>query len=339
MSDAAAHPDIIADIEAKGSITADDVLALRQNIFQDGAVSRAEAKAIFHLDHCCEDKVPIWREFYVDSLTDYFVWKSDPVKYVSDEAAEFLIGQVTHDGKIDGVTELELLVNIVHWSVSCPDSLATLVLQAVKDSVLEPDTALYGHGRNAGVVTGADVLLVRRAIYAGGGGGGYTVTRREADVILDLNNATSAADNHESWRDLFVQATANYLMFPRSAPVPESAEEYKRREEWLEERRGVGRLLMETGQNLARFNIAEGWRAMDLFGAKDAAAQKEKDAAAMREAVARESIDEDEARWLLSRIAEDGFIHENERALLQFICDNSPDVHPLLKALFDETGM
>ena len=339
MTNAVAKPDTIEEIESKGSITSDDVLALRQGIFQDGVVSVMEAETIFRLDHACVDKVPIWSEFYVDSLTDFFVWKSDPPKYVSEEQAKFLIEQTTHDGDIDGLTELELLVNIVHWSVSCPDTLVSLVLRAVKDSVLEPDEALYGHGRKPGVVTAADVHLIRRAIYAGGGGGGYTVTQREADLLFDLNNESIAEENHETWQDLFVKATANFLMFPQGAPVAPTAEAYKRREAWLEERRGVGRLLTEVGRNLASFNLAEGWREMDLFGSKDAEEQKAKDDASMREALARESIDEPEARWLLRRIAEDDVIHENERALLSFIRSNSPNVHPLLAELFEQTGL
>ena len=328
--------DPAAVIEAKGSINADDLLMLRQSVFRDGVVDRQEAETIFRLDTTCSEKAAVWYEFYVDTLTDYFVWSAKPPKYVSAENAKFLIDHITHDSRLDSASEVELLVNIVHWADQVPEDLIVLMLQAVKDSVLTPDTAAYGHGRNAGVVTPADVLLVRRAIYSPGGDGSYTVTRREAEVIFDINNATVAADNDPDWQDLFVKAIANHLMFPRGAPKVLSAEEYNRREEWLEESRGVGRLLADVGRNVASFNIAEGWASWDPFGHRAAAERKAKEDAQTREALARESIDEGEARWLLQRMAQDDVLHENERALLKFIRDNSPNVHPLLRELFDQ---
>ncbi|MGD8808980.1 MAG: hypothetical protein PVG24_05210 [Gammaproteobacteria bacterium] len=331
--------DPAAVIEAKGSINAEDLLVLRQSVFRDGVVDRAEAETIFRLDTNCSEKAAVWYEFYVDSLTDYFVWSAEPPKYVSEENAKFLIDHITHDGHIDGASELELLVNIVHWSDSVPEDLIVLMLQAVKDSVLTPDQAAYGRGRNAGVVTPADVLMVRRAIYAPGGGGSYTVTRREAEMIFDINNATVAADNDPDWQDLFVKAIANHLMFPRSAPKAIPADEYKRREAWLEERRGVGHLLADVGRNVASFNIMEGWESWDPFGHRAAEQRKAQDDARTQEALSRESIDEAEARWLLARMAQDDVLHENERALLKFIRDNSPNVHPMLAELFDQVTL
>jgi len=339
MSTPAATLDPAGVIEAKGSISAEDLLVLRQSVFRDGIVDRTEAEAIFRLDSGCSDKAAVWDEFYVDALTDYFVWSSEPPKYVSEENAKFLIEQITRDGRIAGGSELELLVNIVHWADLVPEDLIVLMLQSVKESVLRPDQAAYGHGRNAGVVTAADVLLVRRAIYSPGGGGSYTVTKREAEMIFDINNATVASDNDPAWQDLFVKAIANYLMFPRSAPKAMPVEDYNRREEWLEERRGVGRLLADVGRNVASFDVAEGWASWDPFGTRAAAEHKAKEDAEMRESMMRESIDEAEARWLLQRMAQDDRLHENERALLKFIRDNSPKVDPLLGDLFDQVAL
>jgi len=339
MTNPAANLDPVGVIEAKGSITSDDLLILRQSVFRDGVVDKSEAEAIFQLDRNCSEKAAVWSEFYVDSLTDYFVWKSQPPKYVSEDGATFLIENITKNGRIDDSTELELLVNIVHWAVSVPEDLLALMLQAVKESVLTPETAAYGRGRNAGVVTEVDVALVRRAIYGTGSGGSIAVTRREADLIFDINNATVAAENDPGWQDLFVKAIANHLMFPRPAPVAIPAEEYSRREAWLEESRGVGRLLTEVGRNVATLNFAEGWSSWDPFGSHAAAERKAREDSMMRDALARESIDEAEARWLLGRIAEDDTVHENERALLMFIRDNSPNVHPLLQDLFKQVSL
>lgn len=339
MTKPAANLDPVGVIEAKGSITSDDLLILRQSVFKDGIVDKSEVEAIFELDHNCSEKAAVWGEFYVDALTDYFVWKSQPPKYVSEDDAKFLIENITRNGRVDDATELELLVNIVHWADSVPEDLLVLMLQAVKESVLAPEKAAYGRGRNAGVVTEVDVALVRQAIYGTGSEGSITVTRREADLIFDINNATVASENDPGWADLFVKAIANHLMFPRPAPVAISADEYNRREAWLEESRGVGHLLSEVGRNVATLNFAEGWSSWDPFGNRAAAERKAKEDARVREALTRESIDEVEARWLLGRIAEDDTVHENERALLAFIKDNSPNVHPLLQDLFKEVSL
>jgi hypothetical protein len=339
MNKPATNIDPVGVIEAKGSITADDLLTLRRSVFRDGIVSRAEAEAIFRLDRMCAEKAAVWGEFFVDSLTDYFVWKSEPPKYVDDAGARFLIDSITVDGRVEGKTALELLVNVVHWAEAVPESLILLMLQAVKESVLTPFRAPYGRGRNAGTVTATDVRLVRRAVYAPGGGGSYTVTRREAEMIFDINDAAVGSENDAGWQDLFVKAIANHLMFPRSAPQPMSAEAYNRREAWLEESRGVGRLLAEVGRNTARLNLADGWSSWDPFGSRAAEARKAQEESRLREALARESIDEAEARWLLKRIAGDGAVHSNEVALLKFIQANAPSVHPLLEEAFERAGI
>jgi hypothetical protein len=339
MNKPATNIDPVGVIEAKGSITADDLLTLRRSVFSDGIVSRAEAEAIFRLDRMCAEKAAVWGEFFVDSLTDYFVWKSEPPKYVDDAGARFLIDSITVDGRVEGKTALELLVNVVHWAEAVPESLILLMLQAVKESVLTPFRAPYGRGRNAGTVTATDVRLVRRAVYAPGGGGSYTVTRREAEMIFDINDAAVGSENDAGWQDLFVKAIANHLMFPRSAPQPMSAEAYNRREAWLEESRGVGRLLAEVGRNTARLNLADGWSSWDPFGSRAAEARKAQEESRLREALARESIDEAEARWLLKRIAGDGAVHSNEVALLKFIQANAPSVHPLLEEAFERAGL
>ena len=51
-----------------------------------------------------------------------------------------------------------------------------------------------------------------------------------------------------------------------------------------------------------------------------------------------EQITEEEARWLAERIGRDGTLHENEKALLMFIKQESPDIHPLLQPLMDKVA-
>ena len=144
MSEAAVFQDLVDQVCNSGTISADDVLALRRQVFPDGAVSAEEAEAVFRLDHACGDKAAEWTRFYVDALTDYFVWQSKPRGYVNDAQARALIDNIQRDGRIDAASELELLLNVVHWCMACPAELSRIALSAVKDSVLTPEAAAYG---------------------------------------------------------------------------------------------------------------------------------------------------------------------------------------------------
>jgi hypothetical protein len=331
---------IFARLDGNDTVSAPDVLALRRAIYGNGSLDAGHVDAVFRLDQRLREKCDAWREFYVDSLTDFFIWRSDPPNYISEDQGEFLIRNLLRDNKIAGITEFELLVNLTHWAVSTPDQLKTLVLEAVRDSVLSPDEALYATGRKAGVITAVDVAMIRRTIYGRGGFGDYTVSLPEAELIFELEDATASAANADGWQDLFVKAIANYLMFPRGVPVVPTAVEYKRREEWLKEQRGVGNMLKEISKNAASLDkLKDGWQAMDTFGGKERRAEAKREEERMREAVCRESIDAREAQWLTDRISANETVTENERTLLRFIRENAPQIDPHLARLMDTLGI
>ena len=349
MSEASPSSNLAQELSARGSISAEDVLALRRGIFKDGVVDRAEAEAVFHLDQVCTQKAAEWTRFYVDVLTDYFVWQSEPRGYVDEELAGFLSEHILHDGQIEATSELELLINVVHWAVSCPADISLLVLNAVKQSVLTPETASYGSNRPPMVISPADVEIIRRAIYAPGSPGGFTVTREEAELLFELSDATADSENTPSWDNLFAQAVANHLMFPRGAPVVPDADEARRRERWLNERRGTAALLLdvfkEAGHSAGQFatvdysRLGEAYRDVDPRGHVADRMAQEQEAERLREALVRETIDEHEAKWLISKINADGALQENERVLLAFIKQNSPQIHPSLNELFAKAGL
>jgi hypothetical protein len=340
MNQVATFQDFVESLSAKGRITSEDVLELRRGVFPDGAIDRHEAEAVFHLDRTCADKDPVWTRFYVDVLTDYFVWQSKPRGYVDDTLGRFLIDEIVRDGRIDGTSELELLINVAHWAARCPEDLPLFVLQAVKESVLTPETAAYGSNRPPAVLSPADVEILRKVLYAPAGPGGFTVTRSEAELLFELNDATAESENAAGWPDLFVKAVASHLMFPRGAAELPEAGEALRREAWLEERHGVGRLLMGVGKSLTRGWISTGevWRDLDVFGTHKAREAEEQEAARAREARTREAIDAAEARWLAERLDGDGGLHDNERKLLAFIRETSPSIDPVLDPVFEKVG-
>ncbi len=332
--------DLLMSVAEGGTITAAQVLKLRWEVFNDGAIDRAEAETLFDLNDACAFKDPAWNDFFVDSLTEYFVWRQKPRGYLGGDAARFLIDRITRDGRIDGPTELELLVNVVHWAREVPEEVLVLALGAVKEMVLGGGGPLFGPKRQrAGVIDRADVEVIRRLVYAGGGGGGHTITRREADLLFDLHDATTASDNAGTWSELFVNAVASHLMFPRGAPRLPGVHESLRREAWLNDRRGVGRLLAEMGGAVASGRIADNWAAADLLGTRARHEHAERERREAADADRRESVDEAEAAWLIGRIGEDGEMRDTEKALLAFIKTQSPDIHPSLVPLFERAGL
>ena len=63
------------EVLSSGSISAEGVLALRRAIYGDGEIKHDEADFLFHLNQKSGQNDPTWDEFYVEALTDYFVWK------------------------------------------------------------------------------------------------------------------------------------------------------------------------------------------------------------------------------------------------------------------------
>ena len=331
---------IVEDLCSRSTITAADVLALRGSVYADGVCSEAEAAAAFRLDQSCADKDTTWLQFYLDSLTDFFVRQATPQGYVSEDHARFLIDRVTHDGRVDQLTEFALLVNIVNRATLCPEALVEFALAAVRQSILAPETAAYGSNRPPALITAADAAIVRKIIMAAAGDGSIWVTRREAELVFELNDAVRGQDNAPEWRTLFVQAIANHLMFPRAAPRPPSAAEALRQEAWLAERPPAGQFVVNVAKAFGRGDVpfAEAWQAVDPGGRRQAAAEQEAMERQTAEALSREAIDPAEAAWLVRRLAGDHTLDDNERALLTFIKANAPHIDRSLTGLMQRVG-
>ncbi|NBC33793.1 MAG: hypothetical protein GVY13_14055 [Alphaproteobacteria bacterium] len=338
---AAPATDLVDTLIARGGIGEDDVLALRRSVFRDGIVDANEAEMVFALERQCRDKAPGWTTFYCEALTDYIVRRREPRGYVDEATADMLMQRIIEDGRIHGPTELALLVSIVDRAETVPPGLRVFVLEAVHDSVLRGGDPVYGKDRQPGVIVPVDVEIVRKVVYAAASPGGFTITEREADLLFALNDATVDADNAPAWQDLFVKGVANYLMFPRGAPVIPAAETVQRRAAkaaaGADTRGFLARFARAFGGG--DFGFGEAWRALDPFGREAEREMEQREAARKAEADMREAIDQREAQWLGQRIAADGVLHENERALLVFIRRNATAIHPDLEPVMARFGV
>ena len=318
-------------ILARGKITAEDVLQLRHRVFWKGVVTARDAEMVFVLnDRLGEKSDAAWPLFFVEALVDYAVMQAQPSGYISQENADWLIARISYSGHVDTACELELLVKTLERAKLSPVKLVKFALEQVKSGVLEGD-GYIGHNRKLepGVIGDAEVDLVRRILYAFGGDGNIAVTQQEAAILFDLNDATSEVDNHPAWSDLFVKALANFLMAASGYEVP-NRKEALRREAWLDApAAGVGGFM---GQMLAG-SLNAIWGAY-RHGTVDGEPPRDADTSGLViDFVPR--VTAEQARWAAERIGQDGRLHENEAALINFLKSRQAYLHPKLFPILD----
>ncbi|WP_017932555.1 hypothetical protein [Robiginitomaculum antarcticum] len=316
--------DILTRIFAQDTIDDNDVLTLRRALYGDGHISVQEANRLFDLSDTVPTKTDSFGEFFMEAMTDFIVRQSLPYGYVDDANASWLMARISKDGHVETITELRLLVNVLNTATDCPDRLIGFALAQVKQAVLFGE-GVIGRGRSLspGHVSAADVEILRNMIYASGGDNHIAVTRVEAQALFELNAATRGADNDPGWRDLFVKAIANYLMFLTSYNTPDRNEAL-RRDQWLKQR-----------GDLSLGNMIKNLRFKD-FAAQITGGQDEPQNKNGAESALAERIDADEAGWIIESIGQDGVYDENEQALMDFLAAESPYLHqsllPLLSA-------
>lgn len=309
-------------------ISDDDVLAMRKSFYEDGTISQIEAEKLINREMTAVGESDAWPTFFIEALTDFTVNQMTPKGYVTEAQAQWLIDAISKDGQINSRTELELLVNVLDTSVDVPESLVEFTLIQIGEAVLDGDGALLGSEHlTPGVIGEAEVRLLSRVIYAAGGVNNIGVSRAEAEVLFDLNDATIEEKNAPAWSDLFVKAIANHLMAAQGYKAP-SREEAIRLQEWVE---------APTDGVLGIFGKMFQSSMADLKGAYTAMTDEERDAERLarqiRDIEGAEILDENEGKWVAERIGRDGVIHENERALLRFIRDEAPEIHGGLEDL------
>ena len=147
-------------------------------------------------------------------------------------------------------------------------------------------------------------------------------------MLFDIDAATAGADNHPSWRDLFVKAIANCVMAPRAMP-PRPREIALARDAWLD-RRGdlASSSIVERHGHRAARTVLSGYRKQTSEERAIARLTQQK-----IEIVTNEGVTVAEAAWLAERIGRDGELTPNEQALLMFLKADSGSIHPALRDL------
>jgi hypothetical protein len=319
---------LIAEIQAADEMTDAQLLDLRRGFGADLEISSSEADSLFALNEVSE-KPSGWADYFVLVLTTYLVHQGQPEGYINDAMAVWLIARIDHDGVVETETELRLLMNVLKVAEVPGDRLEAYALKQVQLAVMEGRGRVGQDMLSPGTLGAAEVELLRRIFYSVGGDGGMGITRMEAKVIFDLNEATKGRNNDPAWQRFFVGAIANHLMMI-AAPAKLDLTEVKRREAWLASDEGMmkrGMLRLSGRDVLNAFKEVFGLTAGDPTGGFTNLNVENMSHA--------ETITEEEARWLVQALKADGEIDENERALLDFIREECPSIDASLRPLLD----
>ncbi|WP_460079195.1 hypothetical protein [Roseibium sp. LAB1] len=314
---------------AAGHLSEDDVINVRRYVYGDMAVSLEEGEALFRLNNANISYHDTWYELFPEAILDILVHQAKPEGYVSEDKANWLISQIMADGHICGKTELDAVLHVLEKARDAPECLEQFALRAVADSVISgKGPTRSGAELKPGVIADGEVELLRRVLYAGASSRGIAISKAEAEVLFDLNDATVESENAPAWSELFAKAVANYMM-AMSGYTPPSRKVALERENWLEQPGGFEGGL--AGFFKTMFSGGVG-------GIRDAYDDRpdpfaERGNEMLAEISANEVVTEDEATWLVDRIGRDGILHENEKALLRFIRKESSNIHPALLPL------
>ena len=294
---------------ADGRITADELLSLRREGWGDGIITRAEAEALFALNNVLSERTPEWCDFFVEAIGEFVLNGTPPRLQCSLEEAEWLIGQIDHDGVVESMVELETMVRIIERAENTPDRLKNYVLAQVEREVLTGTGPTRCGGALAAThISAAECRIIRRVIWASGGHGPAAVTRWDAEMLFRLKDATLAEENAAEWDDLFIDGVANFL---KGFVLPNAQVSHERKRE-------LEAFVADSSVNVGRFmgRVArEAPQVMNHFGrvfGKKQATGTDFDALA----AAGEVITDYESEWLEEMIAADGEVDELESRLI-----------------------
>jgi len=307
----------ISQIGADGYVDAEDVLTLRRAVFKDGVVSPAELDALFALGERAPAGDREWGQFFEEAAADFYLREEEPQGYLTEEEFASLKARIVRDGACASMLELRLLVSLLEKARQTPPEMTDFVGEQIKATIL--------NRKGGPCVSKEDAELLRRYLFAAGGAGHVAVTRKEAELLFDINDAAAGAPNNPAWTELFIQGVINHLMAHLGYTAP-SREEAFRRNAWARD------ASVDMGGFFTRM-VSGGLEGFRTVFSKEKGFRTEYEEARARDAAAAAAVTEDEAAWLARRIGRDGAFDANERKLVERMRELEKDLPAALKEL------
>ena len=301
---------------ADGTISPEEIFALRQSGWADGKMTPEEAEAIFVANDAVSNPSAEWSDFFVEAIREFIINTVEPKGYLTQEQADWLVSKVDHDGSVESLTELEMLVRVFEKATTVPDSLREYALAQIERAVLTGEgPTRCGGALEAGNVTEAEAKLMRRIVFSTGSDRPAAVSRKEAELLYRLKDATVGADNSPEWKRLFVQGVGNYLMgfVKHTALTRERIDELNT---FMNDTSGsVGGFFSRMGKSAISGNFYE------TIG--DLVKNAPSEPSAADKADVERAVTANEQMWLEDRIDGNGEVDEYDQALLDFLNEES----------------
>lgn len=303
--------DLARSVAADGSIAPEELLALRRLGWGDGKIHREEAEAIFAINRALSETSGEWVDFFVEALGEFVLNGTEPRGMCDEAEAQWLIGALDADGRLETMAELELLVRVIEKALNVPDSLKHYALKQIEAAVMAgTGPTRFGGELSDTHITGAECRIMRRIVFASGGHGPAAVSRFDAEMLFRIKDATLGASNSPEWQQLFVDGVANYLKGFTLANAQLSHARQKELEAFVADNRAnvgrfMGRMFAELPEVRNHFGKVFGQRGGD-WGVTE------------REAEGN-LVTENEQAWLDTMVQADGEVDALERALIERI--------------------
>ncbi len=324
----------VQELLKRGSIKDLDVARFRKALHEDADLSRAEAETLVKINDGCPVQDASWSALYIKALTAFIVNCEPPEGYVTVENGQWLMARVARDGRIDSKTKLELLVNVLDKARWAPESLCIFALDQVKRAVISGEGPIRaGQSIAPGKITAAEVDLVRRILFAFAGSGGVAVTKGEAEVLFDIEEALGEGEVNAAWTDLFVKAVANALMSAIGHKMP-AREEALRSGAWHDRRGDLSPAAMIGA--MVESSLDGIWSSYREQSREEQAIERLE--VRRIEIITNEAITPVGAEWLAQRLTRDGRVSANERAIIDYLKTASPRIGPALLDLVGKIG-
>lgn len=330
MADLVLFEEIALEVSRTGAVTAEDIVAIRRNVYPDETVSRLEAEGIYSIERVRRVGNREWTSFFIEVMSDHLI-NIPPVGYLSEDNAAWLETQVKRRKAPSMDGDVALVAAIIERAREVPPTFQAFGLRLVKEAVLYGDGP-DGHGREhgAGRVTAPDVALLQRILWGAGREGQLAISREEAETLFAIADATTGAANEREFEDLFARAIGNYLMGATGRDVPPRETALRWETEGPYKANAVGMLGRVFEARFARGAVFERPRTlMEDVEAHRGEANLAREIASLK----AEAIIPEKASWLVERINRNGMITPAEKALVRFVAREGGATNPLLKDL------
>jgi hypothetical protein len=210
-------------IAGKGRIDREDVILMRKYAFPDGIACPDDADTLLALHRACPSQCAEWERYFVESLTSFVVHEISPKDSFDEAKADWLMDTLASDGVVPTPLELELLLHAMEVAADVPDRLSAFALDQVRSALLAGSHGGYAVSRPpADAVTLYDLAYIWRVLRRAVHHGRLVASRRESDVLVEIDMLASPFHNHPGWSELMAQVAAQKHPYDASASLRSS---------------------------------------------------------------------------------------------------------------------